>query len=226
MVSRDEDIDIDLVMGDMEGDLDPAILSFQASATIAVCSAVLIGNAFVCALNCFKTGAKQYYLKFILLAAVVNMVSAIICMPLMAVALIEGNWRYGYPLCKVTGLTCFLSMVFTMTLSALAAILKLGIFTRTNFTKLLFRMFLQTDFIITSIVFLFIAVSQFVLFVLIYDSNLFKAPLRVLCKYANSPSLTAYRIFYLVYSTLLTLAAFILVIPYDQERTVPENTKR
>ncbi len=201
----DNDIDIDLVMGDMDSDVDPTVLSFQASAIIAVCAAVLIGNAFICTLNCFRPMSTACYMKFVLLAAVINIISSIVCMPLMAAALIQGEWKYGYLLCKVTGVFCFLSMALTMSFSIFAAILKIGLFLRMNFSRLLFGAFLHKDFIIMTIIFLFIAVSQFVLFILIYNSNFPKSPFRVLCKYANSPYLSGYRIFYLVYSTLLTL---------------------
>eukprot|EP00794_Sanderia_malayensis_P017252 gene17252-18977_t len=74
----DADIDIDLIMGDTDVDIDPTVLSFQATAVIAVCAAVLIGNAFICVLNCCRpTTSTELYLKFILTASVVNMLSAI-----------------------------------------------------------------------------------------------------------------------------------------------------
>ena len=220
-MAGDGDVDIDIVMGEMDGDLDPTIMSFQASAIIAVCAAVLIGNAFVCALNCLKSSSKKFYLKFVLVATLVNIISALICMPLMAAALLEGEWKYGYTLCKVTGTICFGAMILTMTLCALAAVSKLLLFFRMNFTKLMCKAFFHKDFIISSIVFAFVGISQAVLFILIDSANLSKDPYRVLCKYANSPNITGYRMFFLVYSTLLTLAALILVIPLTSEREKP-----
>lgn len=206
-----------MIMGNTETELDPAILSFQASAIIAVCAAVLIGNLFVFALNCFRLHTNDLHHKFIVLATVMNLVSAIVCMPLMAAALLEGEWKYGYSLCKITGLLCFTSMAVTMTLTALASVCKIFSFLRLHFKQILFGVCFQRDFIVTSIVFLFTLISQAVLFVLVYSSRLWTAPLPGLCKYANSPNLTGYRMFYLVYSALLTLAALILVIPFEYE---------
>eukprot|EP00112_Aurelia_sp_Birch-Aquarium-sp1_P015620 Seg348.3 transcript_id=Seg348.3/GoldUCD/mRNA.D3Y31 product="hypothetical protein" protein_id=Seg348.3/GoldUCD/D3Y31 len=214
-MASDSDPDIDLIMGDMDGELDPSILSFQASAIIAVCATVIIGNAFVCALNCFKQNNGGLHLKFILLATIMNFISAIICMPLMAASLLEGEWKYGYSLCKITGLLCFVSMVATMSLTALASISKIFHYMQENISKLHCDVLMQRDFIVMMIVFLFTIISQLILFVLVYTSNLWKAPFPGLCKYANSPNLTGYRMFYLVYSILLTLAALILVIPND-----------
>ena len=216
-MASDNDPDIDMIMGDGDTEMDPSILSFQASAIIAVCAAVLIGNLFVFALNCFRLHNNKLYHKVIMFATVMNLVSAIVCMPLMAAALLEGEWKYGYSLCKITGLLCFFSMAFTMTLTALASVCKIILFIHLHFAKMTFDVFLHKDLIITCIVFLFTLVSQAVLFLLIYSSGVWRAPLSGLCKYANSPSLTGYRMFYLVYSTLLTLAALILVVPFDEQ---------
>ena len=216
-MASDIEPDIETIMGDTESEIDPSVLSFQASAIIAVCAAVLIGNLFVFALNCFRLHANKLYHKFIMLATVMNLISAIVCMPLMAAALLEGEWKYGYSLCKITGLLCFISMAVTMTLTALASICKICLFLRLHFSKMLLGVFVHRDLIVTSIVFLFTLVSQAVLFVLVYASHIWTAPLPGLCKYANAPNLTGYRMFYLVYSTLLTLAALILVVPFDQE---------
>ena len=216
-MASDNDPDIDMIMGEGENEMDPSILSFQASAIIAVCAAVLIGNLFVFALNCFRLHNNRLYHRVIMFATVMNLVSAIVCMPLMAAALLEGEWKYGYSLCKITGLLCFLSMAFTMTLTALASVCKIILFLRLHFTRMIFGVFLHRDFIVTCIVFLFTLISQAVLFLLVCSSGLWNAPMAGLCKYANSPSLTGYRMFYLVYSTLLTLAALILVVPFEEE---------
>ena len=216
-MTSENDPDIDMIMGD--ADMDPSILSFQASAIVAVCAAVLIGNLFVFALNCFRLHNNKLYHRVIMFATVMNLVSAIVCMPLMAAALLEGEWKYGYSLCKITGLLCFVSMAFTMTLTALASVCKIVLFLRLHFGRMIFGVFLHKDFIVTSIVFLFTLVSQAVLFLLVYSSRLWTAPLAGLCKYANSPGLTGYRMFYLVYSTLLTLAALILVVPFEDENS-------
>lgn len=217
-MASENDPYIDMIMGDAETELDPAVLSFQASAIIAVCAAVLIGNLFVFALNCFRLHTNDLHHKFIMLATVMNLVSAIVCMPLMAAALLEGEWKYGYSLCKITGLLCFVSMAATMTLTALASVCKIFLFLRLHFRSMLFGVCFHKDFIVTSIVFLFTLISQAVLFVLIYTSTVWTTPLPGLCKYANSPNLTGYRMFYLVYSALLTLAALILVVPFDQDK--------
>eukprot|EP00795_Rhopilema_esculentum_P013747 gene13747-4669_t len=217
-MAADTDPDIDLIMGDSDSELDPSVLSFQASAIIAVCAAVLIGNAFISALNCFRSHNNRLHHRFIMLATGLNLLSAIVCMPLMAAALLEREWKYGYSLCKITGVLCFINMTATMTLTALASVSKMCLFLRLYFSKLLFKVFLHKDLMATCIVFLFTLVSQAMLFVLIYTSNLWKNPLPGLCKYTNSPNVTGYRMFYLVYSTLLTLAALILVIPFENEK--------
>lgn len=206
--------DIDIEMGEMESFLDPTITSFQASAIIAVCAAVLIGNAFVCALNCFKShNSYCLYLRFVMASAAVNMISAIICMPLMAACLIQGEWKFGYLLCKMTGAIVFGSIILTMIFCILASINKLSLYIISNCRWNRGNIFYHKDFIINSVVIFFIAISLSCLFFLIDRVKILKEPQRTLCYYANSPNVTKYRMFYIVYSTFLTFADLILVMP-------------
>lgn len=208
-------VDIDIEMGEMESELDPTITSFQASAIIAVCAAVLIGNGFVLALNCFKTHVHGIYLKFVMLSAAVNMISALMCMPLMAASLIQSEWKFGYLLCKMSGTIVFGSMILTMLFCKLAALGKMIVFIKRHFWKKRFEIFSEKDFTIIFTVFVFVIISLFILFLLIDKKKVRQDPQRTLCRYANSPNLTGYRMFYTVYSILLTFADLVLVIPID-----------
>lgn len=206
-------IDIDIEMGEMESDLDPTLTSFQASAIIAVCAAVLIGNAFVCALNCFKTHVHGIYLKFVMVSAAMNMIAALICMPLMAAGLIQSEWKFGYLLCKMSGIICFSSMAATMFFCMLAALCKSVLFVRARFAKKKCSVFCERDFTIIFTVFVFVLLSLLILSLLIDTKKVRQDPQRALCRYANSPNLTGYRMFYVAYSILLTFADLVLVIP-------------
>ena len=212
-VPGDGAMDIDIEMGDMESDLDPTLTSFQASAIIAVCAAVLIGNGFVCALNCFKTQAQGFYLKFVLLSAAMNMTASLVCMPLMASSLIQAEWRFGYLLCKMTGVICFSSMIITMFFCILASLSKGILFTKTLFPKRGVNLITERDFIIICIVLGFVVLSSLVLFLLVDHKKMRQDPQRMMCTYANSPNITGYRMFYVAYSVLLTFADLLLVIP-------------
>ena len=209
--------DIDIEMGEMESYLDPTLTSFQASAIIAVCAAVLIGNAFVCALNCFKSPHSYgLYLKFVMISAAVNMISAIMCMPLMAACLIQGEWKFGYLLCKMTGTIVFGTMILTMVFCILASLNKLSLYVVTQCRKKGCDVCFNKDFLIITIVSVFVAFSLLALFFLIDKKKILNDPQRTLCYYANSPNLTGYRMFYIVYSTLLTFADLILVMPLHE----------
>ena len=63
------------------------------------------------------------------------------------------------------------------------------------------------------VVAVFVACSLLVLFFLLDKQKMLKDPQQTLCRYANSPNLTGYRMFYIVYSTLLTFADLLLVMP-------------
>lgn len=206
-------IDIDIEMGEMESELDPALLSFQASAVIAVCAAVIIGNAFVCALNCFKTHVHGIYLKFVMISAAINLIAALVCMPLMAACLIQAEWKFGYLLCRMTGGICFGSMLLTMSFCFLSALSKLLLYLNIHFPKRRCDVIYEKDFAIILAVLSFALASCFILCVLVDVSKIRTDPPRMLCRYANSPDLTGYRMFYIVYSALLTFADLMLAIP-------------
>lgn len=206
-------IDIDIEMGEMESALDPALLSFQASGVIAVCAVVLIGNAFICALNCFKSHVHGIYLKFILLSSAMNLIAALVCMPLMAACLIQAEWKFGYVLCRMTGGICFGSMVLTMLFCILAALSKLLLYLNIYFPKRRCDVFLEKDFAIIAAVLSFSVASFFILCFLVDVSKIRTDPQKMLCRYANSPDITSYRMFYVVYSALLTFADLMLVVP-------------
>ena len=216
MGADDGATDIDIEMGEMESYLDPTLTSFQASAIIAVCAAVLIGNAFVCALNCFRNSqacGSALYLKLVMISASVNMTSAVMCMPLMAACLIQGEWKFGYLACKMTGTVVFGSMILTMLFCILAAINKLWLYSKANCRKVGCGSCCTKDSAVVAVVAVFVAASLLVLFFLIDRKRMLKDPQRTLCQYANSPNLTGYRMFYIVYSTLLTFADLVLVMP-------------
>ena len=212
-MSRDGLIDIDIELGEMESDIDPTLLSFQASAIIAVCAAVLIGNAFVCALNCFKSHVHAIFLKFVLISAAVNLVAALICMPLMAACLIQAEWKFGYLLCKMTGGVCFGSMLLTMFFCILAALSKLLLYLNAHFPKRRCDIFYEKDFVIIFAVLMFVLASLLILCFLVDISKIRNDPPKTMCHYANSPNIASYRMFYIVYSILLTFADLMLVIP-------------
>eukprot|EP00111_Clytia_hemisphaerica_P020089 TCONS_00059210-protein len=206
-------VDIDIEMGEMESDADPTLLSFQASAIIAVCAAVLIGNAFICALNCFKSHAHAIFLKFVLISAGINLIAALICMPLMAACLIQAEWRFGLLLCKMTGGVCFGSMILTMFFCILSSVSKLLLYTNAHFPKKRCDIFFEKDFVIIFAVLMFVLSSLFILCFLVDVSKIRIDPSKTLCKYANSPNISSYRMFYIVYSILLTFADLMLVMP-------------
>jgi len=192
-MSRDGLIDIDVELGEMESDTDPTLLSFQASAIIAVCAAVLIGNAFVCALNCFKSHMHTIFLKFVLISAAVNLVAALICMPLMAACLIQAEWK----------------MFFCI----LAALSKLLLYLNAHFPKRRCDIFYERDFVIIFAVLMFVLASLLILCFLVDVSKIRNDPPKTMCRYANSPNIASYRMFYIVYSILLTFADLMLLLP-------------
>lgn len=206
-------VDIDIEMGEMESDTDPTLLSFQASAIIAVCAGVLIGNAFICALNCFKSHVHAVFLKFILISAAVNLTAALICMPLMAATLIQAEWKFGLLLCRMTGGVCFGSMILTMFFCVLSAISKLLLYLNAHFNKRKCDVFYEKDFVIVFSVLVFVLSSLLILCFMVDVSKIRTDPSRTLCRYANSPSIASYRMFYVVYSILLTFADLMLLVP-------------
>ena len=207
-------VDIDIEMGEMESDSDPTLLSFQASAIIAVCAGVLIGNAFICALNCFKSShVHALFLKFVLISAAVNLTAALICMPLMAATLIQAEWKFGLLLCRMTGGVCFGSMILTMFFCVLSATSKLLMYLNAHLGKKRCDVFYEKDFVIIFSVLVFVLSSLLILCALVDVSKIRTEPSRALCRYANSPNIAGYRMFYVVYSILLTFADLLLLVP-------------
>ena len=194
-------------------DVSPVVLSLEAAAIMGMCATVVIGNGFVCVLGYRKPSHPGSSLAntILIFMSVVSLFTTLLTMPLMVAAILEYRWRFGDSLCRGTG-------TLTFGFVTLMSILVFFIFmnrccglccTRERESYGRKRAWLV-------LVFFFLIGSLSGLFFLIDWRVFLQNPTRLFCRLANSPALMSYRIFYGLFSVLLSIVIMILL---SQSRT-------
>lgn len=183
----------------------PTMLSLEAAAFMGMCATVVIGNSLVCVLGNRKAGVLSNFNNAVLLhVTVLNAFTALLTMPLMTAAILEGRWRYGDGLCRGTG-----TLTFVFIVMALFSVFM--VFVKRSCSLMCYK---HDDSINNTrwffLVMVFVTVSLLSLARLFDWKALLKNPTRLLCRMANSPARVSYRLFYGVYSVLLCIMVIIL----------------
>lgn len=192
-------------------EISPIALSFEAAAIIGMCATNIIGNSLICVLGYRRPGKSNFLNVLLLNVAVSDICVALITMPLMVASLLELKWKYGDLLCKISGV---ISLLFITLATLVLTVVLLQRWTAAMCPKeenkgspsagrklsLLF------------IVVLFLAGTVVCLAFLIDWHILRLHPTHYLCRLANSPNYVAYRLFFCIFSLLVTLMIMILFL--------------
>lgn len=199
-------------------DVSSITLSLQAAAIMGMCATVVIGNSIVCVLGYRKPSHSGSSLAntILIYMSVVSLFTALLTMPLMVAAILEFRWRYGDGLCRGTGSLTFGFVVLASTLVLLIFMNRCcDLLCCTRSDRETYGR--KARWLIVVFFFLIGALSG--LFFLIDWKVFLKNPTRLLCRLANSPAIMRYRIFYGLFSVLLSIIVMILISQPRKKRS-------
>lgn len=190
-------------------DVSPIALSLEAAAIMGMCATVVIGNSLVCVLGYRKPSHPGSSLANTLLIymSVVSLFTALLTMPLMVAAILQFRWRYGDGLCRGTGTLTFGFVVLTSILVFIIFMNRCCDLLCCNSERETYGR--KRGWLI--VVFFFLVGALSGIFFLIDWKVFLKNPTRLLCRLANSPANLTYRIFYGLFSVLLSIVIMILI---------------
>ena len=198
--------------GEMEAyAISPVTLSFEAAAVIGLCAVTIIGNALICVLGYRRPAQSNCSTKLLLTVAVSDICVAIVTMPLMVASLLELKWKYGDMLCKVSGVSTFVFISWSIFMLTLVSLQRwtLALCSKSDKQKAAAS---SRSFFWLFVVVVFLAGSVLCLVYLVDWPLLLTFPTRYLCRLANSPNYVVYRLFFCVFSLSATLAILILLL--------------